>query len=67
MKSKERPRALTKEGSTHEVKKDHGGRKVQKERKRKKKVKKEEDPDLSHEWDLHQQGSKSFEGKPGRS
>ena len=57
MKSKERPRALTKEGPTHEVKKDHGGRKAQKEGKRKKKSKKEKDPDLGHEWDLHQPGS----------
>ena len=40
MKSKERPLALTKEGPTREVKKDHEGRKAQKEGKRKKKVKK---------------------------
>ena len=36
MKSKERPWALTKEGPTCEVKKDHEGPKVQKRRKKKK-------------------------------
>ena len=36
MKSKERPWALTKEGPTHEVKKDHEGVRSQKEGKRKK-------------------------------
>ena len=42
MKSKERPWALTKEGPTREVKKDHEGLKAQKEGKKgkKKKVKK---------------------------
>ena len=36
MKCKERPWALTNEGSIHEVKKDHEGSKSQKEGKRKK-------------------------------
>ena len=36
MNNKERPWALTKEGSIHEVKKDHEGLKSQKEEKRKK-------------------------------
>ena len=40
MKSKEKSRALTKEGPTREVKKDYESPKAQKERKRKKKVKK---------------------------
>ena len=39
MKSKERSWALTKEGPTREVKKDHEGQKAQKKGKRKKKVK----------------------------
>ena len=39
MKSKEKSRALTKEGPTREVKKDHEGRKAQKEGKKKKKKK----------------------------
>lgn len=40
MKSKEKLWVLTKEGLTHEVKKDHEGPKAQKEGKIKKKVKK---------------------------
>ena len=36
MKSKERPRVLTKEDLIHEVKKDHEGPKSQKKEKRKK-------------------------------
>ena len=35
-----------------------------KEGKRKKKVKKEEEPDLGHEQDLHHPRSRSFERKP---
>ena len=38
-----------------------------KKEKERKKVKKEEDPDLGHEQDLHHPGSVSFKGKPRRS
>ena len=62
MKSEERPWALTKEVPARKVKKDHEGPK-----RREKKSKKEEDPDLGHERDLHHPGSKSFERKPIRS
>ena len=35
--------------------------------KKKEKSKKEKDPDLGHEQDLHHPGSVSFKGKPRRS
>ena len=49
MKSKERPRVLTKEGLIHEIKKDHKGPKSQWEGKKKK------DPDLVKLEDMQQE------------
>ena len=65
MKSKERPWTLTKEGPTHEVKKDHEGPKAQKEGKIKKRRRRRRGPRLRPRMgSLHPQGSGSFKRNP---